>query len=112
MTTGAGALYMWGINRIEPFDDLDIGYYACVFCAIGFATGVAAWYLSRLVAYRRVSLRVLGALFAAAYGFIAFLALDKNPPIAVVAAVAFGFIFLLAWMGARGTLGDNVSPLR
>lgn len=104
ISTGAGALVFWGLNRTSPYDDLDIGYYACVFCSVGFTTGAAAWYLSRLIAYKHFPLRVLGAFLVAAYVFVALLALDKNPPIAVVAAVAFGFIFFLAWMAARRRL--------
>ena len=104
MSTVAGMLCYWGIYRIEPCDDLDIRFYTCVYCGIGFATGAAAWYLSRLVAYKRIPLRVLGVLLMAAYCFIAFLAYDQNPPIAVVAAIAFAFVFILAWMGARRQL--------
>lgn len=96
LSTGAGALCFSVLNRFGPCDELDFWFYTNLYCGIGAATGVAAWYLSRLVARRHAPLRLLGILLLASFSFVALLALDKNPVIAVVAAVAFGFIFFLA----------------
>jgi hypothetical protein len=99
--TGTGALCFWALHAKAPFDELDIGFYAGLYCSIGFITGIAAWYLPRLVASGRLPLHLLGIVLAVPYVFIVFLAFDKNPPIAVIATIAFGCIFGLAFAGAK-----------
>jgi hypothetical protein len=99
--TAAGALYFEVLNRQEPVGDLDYQFYAVIYTGIGTVTGLAAWYAARLTARGSTSLARLALLLSLPYVFITLLALDKNPVVAIVAAVAFGFILFLAWLGHR-----------
>lgn len=96
-----GVIYFLGLHALFPFDDLDFWFYGCLYAGVGAVTGAGAWYGARLVTIKRLSLQSLAICLAIPYVFILLLALDKNPTVVLIATLAFGFIFFLAWLGRR-----------
>jgi hypothetical protein len=85
----------------DPVGDLDFWFYLRGYSGIGAATGFAAWYFARLVARKHATVYGLTCLAAPTYLFVVWLALDKNPLVAALATVAFGFILSLSLLAQR-----------
>jgi hypothetical protein len=99
----AGSLWFLATDMTNPVDVLDFNFYRCLFISIGAVTGMASWLIARIVAGRRCSIPAIAAVVIPACVFISLLAFDKNPPIAIVATVAFAFIFVVALLSERST---------
>ena len=76
---------------------MDYQFYMGIYCGIGASTGALSWYVARLVASDRMKLWHVVAVIVLPYLFILVVSHDENPPVAIVATVAFGFVVLLAW---------------
>ena len=98
---GAGVLCFLGLRALDPIADLDYRFFLRVYTGIGATAGFASCYFSRLVARRRVSATSFICLLLAAYIFVMILALDKNPIVATIATVIFGFILSLVFLADR-----------
>ena len=107
----AGFVAFRVMDWLDPVHDLDYWFYAIPYTGIGAATGRTAWYFARLTA--RASLSLAGAaplLFT--YVFIMSLALDKNPFVAAVATIAFGFILFLTWLANHARRNETATVPR
>jgi hypothetical protein len=98
-----GALWFFMLHVLEPFDELDVWFYLCLYCGIGAISGLAAWYFARLVARQHASWFSIAVAILPAYLFVAFLALDKNPSVAALATLAAAFILLLVLRADHST---------
>jgi hypothetical protein len=100
-STCFGLFWFAALHVFEPVDVLDIAFYLSLYAGIGAIVGLAAWYFARLVARNRASWFTIAALLFPAYLLVAFLGLNKNIAVAILATISVGFILLLSLSAAR-----------
>ncbi|MGE3641931.1 MAG: hypothetical protein AB7G28_25540, partial [Pirellulales bacterium] len=106
-TTAAGVACFVVLDHLEPIGELDYWFYAAIYSSIGAITGLAAWYCARLTGVGHATPAGIALALAAPYAFVLFLALDKNPFIAVLATPAFVLILLCSWLSHRNRHQPN-----